>query len=312
MIRTFIVCILLFCLLVLAIGISRKLWNKMYFVNHSNGINPAQILRRFPVHDLILQEVTFDIITKVRLDEAGNPVLYFSSAGTFGKGAVKLILFRGCVRVRYGLNLTNLQPDTSDVDRGVITIILPQPQIIGQPIILTEPNCESRILDVQGEGWWSGYIQRAEIQTRIHQEYAKNAVRLCNGLDLGRKTKERAEQVLRSFLGELLKEQQLTLVLQWQDENAEERNTGHGGPDDDDDSAGKDIAMRGGAMPGGFDLFSWDTGYPREVWAVPSPIPWDDDRGYAGDALLHFPGGTFRGVPHGALRPAGPEWLPAE
>jgi hypothetical protein len=306
--------IIILALAIIAIGLGWSSWKGRYLDNTSSETTPAQILSRFPVHDLILQEVNFDIITKAQLDDAGNPILYFVSAGAFGRGSTKLILFRGCVRVRYGLNLTNLQPDVSDVDRGVITIHLPQPQIIGQPIILTEPNCESRILDVQGEGWWAGYVQRAEVQTRIHQEYAKNAPRLCDGLDLERKTKERAEQVLRAFLGGLVTEQGWTLVIHWPEETPNERNTEQGmkGTGDDDNSAENNFAMRGDDISGGVGLFPWHTSSSGEVWPVPSPILWNDDRGHAGDAFLDFPGRTFRGVPDGIVRPAGPEWLPAE
>ena len=163
---------------------------------HKQPIEPLQVLRDLPFQDLILQEATFDIITKARLDDGVNPVLYFASAGGFGKAASKLVLFRGCVRVRYGITLKGLAAEPMPALNGLLTLKLPLPQIMGNPVILTEPPHQSRILDVQGEGWWAGYVQRAEIQTRIHQEYAKKAATLCDGLGMEQKTKERAEEVL--------------------------------------------------------------------------------------------------------------------
>jgi hypothetical protein len=94
-------------------------------------------------------------------------------------------------------NLKNVSAESCSLDHQTLVIKLPAPQVIGSAEVLTDSSCESRILDIQSEGWWAGYVERADVQTRIHQEYAKNAAKLCEGLSLEQKTKERAEQVLR-------------------------------------------------------------------------------------------------------------------
>ena len=185
-----------------------------------------------PVYDLILQEATLDIITQAKFDEQGSPLLYFASAGTFGQTQSKLVLFRGCVQIRYGIDMADSKLEVTSDGNGSILVKLPEPRIIGNPIILTEPPCQSHIMAVQGEGWWSGKIPRAEVTNQIAQAYVQNAPKLCAGLGLEQKTKERAEQVLRAFLKPVLQDKQL--LIQWEiatdgrgDKEQQEGETNH-------------------------------------------------------------------------------------
>lgn len=207
----------------------------LYFqpdLDSGRTLQPLQLISAVSAQDLILQQVTFDIITKATLDEAGNPVLYFASAGMFGKGASKIILFKGCLQIRYGIRLDGLIEKSCSINNGVLTLDLPAPQIIGDPVILTDSSCESRILDIQGEGWWAGYVQKAKVQTQIHQAYIKNAPSLCESLGIEQKTKERAEHVIEALLLPVLKGQNLKLFLRWPEEKFEpETTTPEGGAD---------------------------------------------------------------------------------
>lgn len=177
-----------------------------------------RMLNSLPVRELILQEATFDVITMAEISEEGNPILYFVSAGMLGKNDDKQVLFRGCVRIRFGIDLDIVNSETCSIRDGMLVLQLPLPRMIGNPVILTEPPFESRILDVKGEGWWAGYVERAEVQTQIHQEYAKHAAKLCEGLDLENKTMNRAEQVFQAFLEPLLKDKGLDLRIEWMEE----------------------------------------------------------------------------------------------
>lgn len=301
----------------IAVGAIRVLPYGLNPVQESDAGEPLRTLTQLPVHDLVLQEATFDIITKARLDDGGSPVLYFMSAGAFGTGDAKLVLFRGCVRVRYGLNMVHVTPEECDVTDGILTIRLPAPQVIGNPVILTDDTCESRILDVQGEGWWAGYVQRAEVQTRIHQEYAKNAAHLCDGLGMEQKTKERAEQVLRAFLLPVLKARGLTLVVQWSlvDDEAEETKPGQGvteGVSDVDAVERPNTETGDSFLPDCLDVLSGLPGDEGGIWCVGAPAACGFDTGLAGDAQFDFAREPVRGVPAGGVRPAGPGWIPAE
>ncbi|OQB74710.1 MAG: hypothetical protein BWX92_02937 [Deltaproteobacteria bacterium ADurb.Bin135] len=193
------------------------LTHSAWYPQEDNTPSPQEqtrdLLKVVPVYDLILQEATLDIITQAKFDEQGNPLLYFASAGTFGQTQSKLVLFRGCVQIRYGVDMTDTRLEVTSDGNGSILVKLPEPRIIGNPIILTEPPCQSRILDVQGEGWWAGRIARAEVTNQIGHAYVTNAPKICAGLGLEQKTKERAEQVLRAFLKPLLQDKQL--VIQW-------------------------------------------------------------------------------------------------
>jgi len=316
--RIIIVVIVLLILAVIAIGMSRKSLEWPFSGIEPQAAEPLRLLSSLPVHDLILQEATFDIITKARLDKAGNPVLYFVSAGAFGMGDATLILFRGCVRVQYGLNLNRVGPDCCSVDKNVLTVRLPQPQIIGNPVILTDSMCESRILDVQGEGWWAGYVRRADIQTRIHQEYAKNAARLCEGLGMEQKTKERAEQVLRAFLQPVLNAQKLTLVIQWPDATAtaEEQKSEQGMEKGTSDAVhnveATDFAVADVVMSIGVVLRPGLPAGTDDTLDFLTPIACADDSEFAGDAQFGFTGEQVRGLPDGAFRSARPRWISAE
>ena len=91
-----------------------------------------ELLKVVPVYDLILQEATLDIITQAKFDELGSPLLYFASAGTFGQTESKLVLFRGCVQIRYGVDMTNSQLEVTSDGNGSILVKLPEPRIIGK------------------------------------------------------------------------------------------------------------------------------------------------------------------------------------
>ncbi len=214
-----------FKLIIQAVLVMLLLTMTLFYLTHStwypredNTPSPQEqtreLLKVVPVYDLILQEATLDIITQAKFDEQGNPLLYFASAGTFGQTQSKSVLFRGCVQIRYGVDMTDTKLEVTSDGNGSILVKLPKPRIIGNPIILTEPPCQSRILDVQGEGWWAGRIPRAEVTNQIAQAYVQNAPKLCAGLGLEQKTKERADQVLRAFLKPVLQDKQL--IIQWE------------------------------------------------------------------------------------------------
>ena len=88
------------------------------------------------VHELILQEAVLDIITKAEIDEGGNPVLYFVSAGTMGNSKNKQVLFRGCIQIRYGVDMSGTMLEVTSDGNGTILLTLPEPHIIGNPVVL--------------------------------------------------------------------------------------------------------------------------------------------------------------------------------
>lgn len=212
-----------------------------------------ELLRVVAVHELILQEAILDIITKAEIGENGSPVLYFVSAGTMGNPKNKQVLFRGCLQIRYGVDMSGTVLEVTSDGNGTILLKLPEPRIIGNPVVLTEPPYQSMILDVIGEGWWAGRIARAEVQNQIHQEYVKNASVLCDGLGLEEKTKERAEQVLRAFLKPVLADKHL--VILWDDNNntaiQEQGDMTHGN-DNNPEASALDSSSGGGD---GMDMY---------------------------------------------------------
>lgn len=267
-----------------------------------------ELLKVVPVYDLILQEATLDIITQAKFDEQGSPLLYFASAGTFGQTQSKLVLFRGCVQIRYGVDMADSKLEVTSDGNGSILVKLPEPRIIGNPIILTEPPCQSRILDVQGEGWWAGKIARAEVTNHIAQAYVVNAPKLCAGLGLEQKTKERAEQVLRAFLKPVLGGKQL--VIQWtgkvQDEKAtEEGETNHA----DNKIYNGDIVD---CIAGGVDDYGILLG--ERVFGSYNRGEQNDCEYYrfAGDADSSFAGEQIHPIPDGRVGQAGPAGIYAE
>jgi len=198
---------------------------------------------------------------------------------------------------------------TSD-GNGSILVKLPEPRIIGNPIILTEPPCQSRILDVQGEGWWAGRIARAEVTNQIAQAYVQNAPILCAGLGLEQKTKERAEQVLRAFLKPVLDGKQL--VIQWagkaMDEKTSEQQEGETNHADSKIYDGDTVdCIAGGVDDYGIYLGEGIFG----SYTLGEQIYGEHYR-FAGDADSGVPGEQIRPVPDGSVGQAGPGGICAE
>ena len=266
---------------------------------HSQSIQQRtqELLRMVAVHELILQEAVLDIITKAQIDEGGNPVLYFVSAGAFGNTKLKQVLFRGCIQIRYGVDMSGTVLEVTSDGNGTILLKLPEPKIIGNPVVLTEPPCQSRILDVTGEGWWAGRIARAEVQHRIHQEYVKNAARLCDGLGLEGKTKERAEQVLRAFLKPVLNGK--NLVILWEkgsiSATKEQGDNTHGNDNNPEtislDGNGSDGSGMGDVV--GKDVVSERTGGTGND---------DYNNGLVGNALFRIPPEPVCRLQNGGIR----------
>ena len=253
-----------------------------------NELSPQQrtqeLLRVVAVHELILQEAILDIITKAEIDEHGNPVLYFVSAGSFGNTKLKQVLFRGCLQIRYGVDMAGTVLEVTSDGNGTILLKLPDPRIIGNPVVLTETPYQSVILDVIGEGWWAGRIARAEVQNQIHLEYVKSAAKLCDGLGLEQKTKERAEQVLRAFLKPVLDGK--NLVILWGSNNeAEIHEQGEltHGDDDKTETSALDSSSVGSSGMGGYV----DDDVVRQLGDSRGFN--DYDNGFVCDALFHFP-----------------------
>lgn len=266
------------------------------------------LLKVVPVYDLILQEATFDIITQAKFDEQGSPMLYFASAGTFGQTQSKLVLFRGCVQIRYGVNMADSKLEVTLDGNGSILVKLPEPRIIGNPIVLTEPPCQSHIMDVRGEGWWAGRIARAEVTNQIAQAYVQNFPLLCASLGLEQKTKERAEQVLRAFLKPLLQDKQL--VIQWTGKEGKASEQQEGETDHADNKTyNGDIVD---CIVGGVDDYGIQLGERVFGSYTPGEQNYGEHYRFAGDVDSGISGEQIRPVQDGRVGQAGPAGIYAE
>ena len=100
--------------------------------------NPSvQVLKSVNIQELTVYKLSFEVITRVRETEEGNINVQFLSGGLLGKESTIEILYRGCLEMRYGIDIPELTDQYYQLDADTIKVTLPPPRVIGSPQFVT-------------------------------------------------------------------------------------------------------------------------------------------------------------------------------
>ena len=167
-----------------------------------------ETITRMPVAELAVYDFTFEIISRATRNESGNTAALVLTAGMIGKGTSTAILYRGCVNVRYGVDLATLatSPWRYAITRDAVDIVLPDPGPIGKPRVLSSGPCTSEVLDVYSkksflkpDTWFNDPVT-LDLQKLLREEYQELAPGWAGRFGLDSLTRERTREVMSVFL----------------------------------------------------------------------------------------------------------------
>lgn len=166
------------------------------------------VITRMPVAELAVYDFTFEIISRATRNEAGNAAALVLSAGLIGEGTSTAILYRGCVSVRYGVDLASLasSPWRYSITRDSIEILLPPPGPVGKPRVLSDGPCASEVLDVYAkksflkpETWFNDPVT-LDLQKLLREQYQLLAAGWASRFGLDALSRARTREVMGVFL----------------------------------------------------------------------------------------------------------------
>ena len=162
----------------------------------------VQVLKSFNIRKLTVYKLSFEVITRVSETEEGNISVHFLSGGLLGKKSSTEILYRGCLEMRYGIDIPKLTDQYYQLDADTIKLTLPPPRVIGSPQLVTTDDCATNMIDTRTDRWFPSPNTTDIVKyTRIKlQENLPEWVRQ-HGFD--EKGRERTEQIVRGLFESL-------------------------------------------------------------------------------------------------------------
>jgi hypothetical protein len=177
---------------------------------------------RLPLAELAVSEFTIEIISRAARTERGATVLRVLSGGAFGADMRTAILYRGCVRVTYGVDLAGFAPGDGRVrvTDDEIELRVPRPRVIGLPRVLNTGACASEVLDVLSSrplsrpGTWFSDPVTHDLQALLRAEYQTQAARWAERYGVEALVRQRTGGVLAAWLAPVAGGRRITVVFE--------------------------------------------------------------------------------------------------
>ena len=166
----------------------------------------VQVLKSVNIQKLTVYNLFFEVITRVSETEEGDISVWLLSGGLLGKDSKTEILYRGCLKMRYGIDLPELTDQYYQLDADAIKIILPPPGVIGLPQLVTTDVCATDVIDTRPDRIDTRDIvgrTRSQLQEKL-PEWVRQ-----NGFD--EKARERTEQILKGLLDGLFPDRRISI-----------------------------------------------------------------------------------------------------
>ena len=162
----------------------------------------VQVLKSIDIQKLTAYNLSLEVITRVSETEDGNVSVQLLSGGLLGKDKNTEILYRGCLEMRYGIDIPELTSQHYQLDADTINITLPSPRVIGSPQFVATDDCVTDVIGTRPDTWFSSpdtidIVKYARIQL---QEKLPEWVRQ-NGFD--EKVRDRTEQIIKGLFESL-------------------------------------------------------------------------------------------------------------
>jgi len=157
-----------------------------------------QILKSVNIQQLTVYSLLFEVITRVSETEEGAISVQLLSGELLGKDTITEILYRGCLKLRYGIDIPELTDQHYQLNADTIKITLPPPHVIGLPQLVTTDDCATDVIDTRSSNWvFSPETRNIVKYTRIElQEKLPEWVRQYG---FNEKAQDRTEQVLKDL-----------------------------------------------------------------------------------------------------------------
>ncbi len=162
--------------------------------------SPAvQVLESINIQKLTVYKTSVEVITRATEGEDGNISVQLLTGGLLGRDKRTEILYRGCLDMRYGLDLPELTDKHYQVDADLIKLTLPPPRVIGSPQFVAREDCITDVIRTRSSNWFFSPDTTDIVKyTRIAlQEKLPEWMRRYN---FDEKVQERTEQVIKDLL----------------------------------------------------------------------------------------------------------------
>ena len=170
----------------------------------------VQVLKSVNIQKLTVYKLSFEVITRVRETEEGDISLQFLSGGLLGKESTTEILYRGCLEMRYGIDIPELTDQYYQLDADPIKITLPPPRVIGSPQFVTTADCATGVIDTRTDTWFSDPSTRHIVKyTRIKLQ--ENLPEWLRRYGFDEKVRERTEQIIKGLFESLFPDREFSL-----------------------------------------------------------------------------------------------------
>lgn len=195
------------------------IYMKDYFenLNVKAKINLEEYVAEMNIAEFSVYEFIFDLITSASVDKNGNIALHIFTGGLAGKGSTDEILYQGCIKIRYGVDLNNLTVNDFEITKDAIKIKLPNPSLVGDPEILKGGGCKSIILDTKSSSFFGmgkvDTLTQLKLQKSINAMYQKDSKHFIRNFNLEKLVKERTINVLRAFLTPLANKRAISITF---------------------------------------------------------------------------------------------------
>ena len=162
----------------------------------------VQILKSVNIQELTVYKLSFEVITRVGETEEGNISVQFLSGGLLGKESTTEILYRGCLEMRYGIDIPELTDQYYQLDADTIKITLPPPRVIGSPQFVTTADCATDVIDTRTDTWFSS-PSTIDIVKYTRIELQENLPEWVRQYGFDEKVRERTEQIIKGLFESL-------------------------------------------------------------------------------------------------------------
>jgi hypothetical protein len=157
------------------------------------------------IRQLTVYKFAFDIITQILEEQGENISVSILFGGILPTNQSKEVLYRACLEIEYGVTLPKLSEDYYSIKDNTITLTLPPPSINGEPQLVTNEKCDTKVIDSRYRKvpWYKFLKTRPNIDEIIKKariQLQDEAPKLVKEFALDEMVRKRSKKLVQAML----------------------------------------------------------------------------------------------------------------